>query len=184
MADQFTQGFIKRANQLGFDSEQILSLLKGVPGFESTKDSLFSAADAGRDSTKNEFLEIGKHIGSHGIGPGVAGAGLGAGIGALTTKDKSKRWRNAGLGALTGGGLGFLAGAGNDAYHLGNNSRQELMSPITRDLSSIDRMRETVPHAEEQLQKLEAPLKHNQSVLNNSSWYDFYYPPNVISKMK
>ncbi|MFS6749761.1 hypothetical protein, partial [Staphylococcus aureus] len=101
--------------------------------YPHTSDSLMDVADRlapsikdSHNKTLREMVEITKHIVTHGSAPGLAGAAAGAGLGALTGK-KDEKLKGAGKGALVGGALGFGSGALNDAYNLGDNSRNQVI---------------------------------------------------------
>mgnify|MGYP000866685567 CR=1 FL=1 len=187
----FARGFIKRANEYGVDHDSALDSLKSMFGITDTKHDLFDAADPGRSSTGGEMLQIGKHIASAGAVPGLLGGGLGAGIGFLNPRSKDKRLKGALKGGLIGGGIGFGVGSGNDAYHLGANTRETMIGEETKGLNSLladkadnDKGFGFFKNPEELYNKEEGRLKDNISALRDSNWLEFYYPPRILGKLR
>jgi hypothetical protein len=145
-----------------------MALMKRIIG--NSSDSLFDVTD-GSDSTGEEVKNIAKHLTTSGIAPGLVGAGIGA-------ASKKNKLRNSALGGLTG----FALGAGNDAYHLGDNTREQFVGSTKKEMDWV----ESVKHQfnPEQVSEAKDRLKHNLNVHSNSYWHDYYYPPKVIEKLR
>jgi hypothetical protein len=157
----FERGFIKRGIEAGFSEPQLIPMLKKA--FElADSASLFDVAD-GSQSTSDELMRFAKHIAGRSAIPGA----IGAGIGALTNKTDRKK------GALIGGGLGLGLGAATDMYQLGANSRDQFTADMQKGLSQAGGNPGALSNA-----------KNNLDVAKGSNWFDYYYPPRILEKLR
>ena len=135
----------------------------------TTHDSIFDAVKDSR-TDDDDIWAVGKHIGSHGVVPGLLGAGVGGTIGGLTSDKKKSTLGRIGKGALAGGALGFGVGAGHDAYHLGDNTRNQLIE-WAQESKQLHPDKQSKDHIDKGI-----------DTMKKSYWYEFYNPDHIDKK--
>lgn len=208
----FERGFINQAIANGVNPAKAARLFKSAEGildsiYPATGHSIFDVAEnvspSGNGSwdTVKEVGALGAHMGTHGIAPGAIGALGGAGIGALmggknkNDKDdpegrKHGRGSAAAKGALIGGALGFGSGAVHDAYHLGDNTKDDIRHSLVRELKRIQENRESNAQSwnpfkpsDSHYDKASAPYLNQLKNIKDTSWYDYFMPWQAEQKL-
>lgn len=200
--DMFNWIIEKYYNAKGFTDRQLGKEANEVPFSESwnsikdnlypnSGDSVFDVATRiqpqiqdSKHKSMHEIMEIMKHMGGHGIAPGLAGAGVGGLMGAVGGKDGEKG-KSARKGALIGGSLGFGSGVLSDAYHLGDNTRSEILNEYQQERENlVGQESKMSPKEKHHAYEQDDNIKKNMDTAKNSFWYEYFFPGHMQNKLQ